>query len=59
MTTAVTVKHAGKDVFVYQADLQEDLTGEFKLAAKITEGERTFYVHSTLDLMVTENELEV
>jgi len=57
MTTAVTVKHAGKDVYVYEADLDENLDGEFKLTATITEGEQTFYVHSTKDIMVTENKL--
>ena len=57
MTTAVTVKNAGYDVYVYQADLDENKDGEFRLVATITEGEQTFCVHSSADLMITENEL--
>ena len=58
MTTAVTVKYANTPVFVYQATLNEELDGEFELVATITEGEKTFYVHSTQDILVSENELD-
>ncbi len=57
MTTAVTVKYAGYPVYIYQAQLDEEQSGEFELVATLEEGERTFYVHNTMDLMITENEL--
>ena len=58
MTTAVTVKCAGRPVFVYQCGIDEkgESTGAI-LARKLEEGEETFYAHSTQDILVTEVEL--
>jgi hypothetical protein len=59
MTTAVTVKAAGLPVYVYECALDEEKSGWYALAATLKANEeRTFYVHSSNDVMVTENLLD-
>lgn len=58
MTTTVTVTAHETPAYVYTCALNSELYGEYKLEAKLQNEERTFYVHKSLDIMVTENELE-